>query len=121
MRDNLPTTTKIGIFNKLKNWFIKIITRQEDTRPSEQVTETNKTFQKEKTNFAETLAMLNIDVGDEEKIENTIKYLFNKIQKQEMEFEELSNEELIKIIEIYKKEIQEKNEKLQKLEKKNNM
>ena len=119
MDSNFPSIPKEGIFKKIINWFMSKTKKKEykienvETEIKENLSIENKEEYQDK--FKVVLSGLTSELEMDKEINNIMEIIFNKIQKGEMQLEELTNEELKNIIELYNKKIEEKTRLLNKL------
>ena len=111
MNNNLPKTNEESLFTKVKNWFKKLFNINEPIQEklkTEEVQVKIDTSEMKKNKFAEELK---VDTNDK------ILLLQHKLEMNDIEISDLSDEELDKMIELYKEQIQQKKEKLKKYKK----
>lgn len=99
MNSNLPDIRRESIFTKIKNWFKKIFSKEE-VIIEEVIEEINQTVDEIK----------NISFKDSIKVKSKDRILFlqRKIKEKQIEISDLTDEELDEMIELYKKQIEEK-------------
>ena len=102
--DNLPSEIKDGLFSRIKKFILKIFKRE--NKDVVYNTEENSNYQKD-TDFIE-----NIKVIDEFEEEKKIKY---KLDNNKITIDELNDNEITRMIEFYKKEVERKKEKLNQI------
>lgn len=98
--ENLPKVVKENIFFKIKRWIQKLIRKNEKKIVEPQIVQSNKQDEK---NFIET-----IKVEDLTKILN----LQKQLKEDKIKITELTDNQLQQMIELYKKQIEQKKLKL---------
>lgn len=104
MTNNLPQIRKENIFVRLKKWFKELLGISEITEESitqEQINNYEKEIKR--NNFIEEIKFEGKDL---------ILALQRKIEEKEIELSNLTDEQLDEIIELYKKQIEERENKL---------
>ena len=99
---NLPVVRKEGVFTKIKNWFKKIFLEMEETQAN--ITQGDGQDIK-KNEFFENIKVESKD---------TIIALQRKLKENQINISELTDKELDEMIELFKKQISNKKEKLKK-------
>lgn len=108
MNNNLPEIKKEGIFTKIKNWFKKLFSKDEIiVEPIEEaIREINHNIDEiNKEDFKKSLQIQSKD---------RILALHRKLKEKQIEIADLTDEELDELIELYKKKIKEKKDKIRK-------
>jgi len=96
--ENLPQVIKENIFTKIKNWIIKLFKKDEIIQEEfVNITENEKISEKDR--FKE-----NIKVENKERIIN----LQKKLDNEEIKISDLSDNDIVELIELYKNQIQER-------------
>lgn len=103
MNNNLPEIRKNGIFFKIKIWFKSLFNKQKNAEKiiEEDVEELHKEINN--YNFKKSL---------QEESNDKIIILQRKLKEKQIEISDLTDEELDKMISLYKKQIEEKKNKL---------
>lgn len=97
--NNLPMIKKEGIFYKIKEWFKKTFKKEEVIEDI--IIETEKNVKvTEKTSFRDSIKF---------ESNNVILALQKKLENKEIEISSLTDKELDEMIELYEKQIEEKN------------
>lgn len=102
MNENLPMKRNESIFGKIKIWFIRLFKKEKTVEEAIKEIDTS-VEQIKSNNFKE-------DIKVESK--DKILALQRKLKEKQIEISELTDEELDEMIELYKKQIEEKKNKL---------
>ena len=108
MKNNLPAIRKEGVFTKIKNWF-KALFGIEETIEEPIQEPVNNEKEVERNKFIEEIK---VDGKD------TLLAFQRKIEEGQMEFSDLPEDLLDEMIELYKKQIEEKKSKIKYYEEK---
>jgi len=102
MNNNLPEIKREGLFTKIKNWFKRVFNKEEIVE--EAITEINHNVEEfKKEDFKKSIQIESKD---------KILALHRKLKEKQIEIADLTDEELDEMIELYKKKIKEKKDKL---------
>lgn len=102
MNNNLPEIRRKGIFFKIKNWFKSLFNIQQN---AQEIQEDENEIYKEINNY-------DFKKNLQEKSNDSIIILQRNLKEKQIEISELTDEELDKMILLYKKQIEEKKNKL---------
>lgn len=106
MNKNLPVIKKEKIFTKIKKWFKELFGISETYEESAQVTENQRNNKMEETKRNSFIEEIKVESKD------TILALQRKIEEKEIEISDLTDKQLDEITELYKKQIEERKNKL---------
>ena len=106
MNENLPQVIQEGFFTKIKNWFNKFFRKQKIIKYPIQENFSELHNEIDEINKAEFVQNIKVENKDE------ILMLQRKIKEKQIEISDLTNQELDKMIELYKGQIEEKKQKL---------
>lgn len=107
MNNNLPQIKQDGILERIKNWFKRLF-KGEEIEVKEPLQDTIEEIDKQVEEIKKDTFRKNIQLESKDKI----LALQRKLKEKKIEISDLTNEELDEMIELYKKQIEEKNNKL---------
>jgi len=107
MNNNLPMIKKEGIFTKIKNWIKRLLGKEEITiEPAQELSRPQNIQETKKCSFKKDLKVKSKDV---------LLFLQRQLENKEIPISDLTDEELDKMIELCKIQIEEMENKIKNI------